>query len=129
MVISHFAITSVLPSILAEIVTLPFAEIFSKLPISKSRKTSDELYAGLCGINYFEIDKKYYYNVGQSLANIQMQISKASHFYNVICVDDSECIMPNILELMSVGFVKFNESTVLPYPIKYLREYININKK
>lgn len=112
-----------------EIITLPFAEIFSKLPISKSRKTRDELYAGLCDINYFEIDKEYYYNVGQSLATIQKQISKASHFYNVICVDNSKCIMPNILELMSVRFVKFNESTVLPYPVKYLREYININKK
>ena len=112
-----------------EIITLPNSEVFNTLPISKSKKKSEELYAGLCGINYYEINNTCYYNVGQTLNNIHMQISKASHFYKVICINDSECIMPNILELMSVGFVKFNEITVLPYPIKYLREYINISKK
>ncbi len=109
-----------------DIITLPSVKLFNNCKISKSKKLSDELYSGLCGINYYEIDGKYYYNVGQTLSNIQFQILRASHFYKINCIDNSECIIPNLLELMSVSFVKYNENTVLPYPIKYLKEYIEI---
>lgn len=112
-----------------EIITLPYSQLFKKLPISKSKNKKEELYSGLCDINYYETNAESYYNVGQLLPNIQMQIQRASHLYKIICIDNSKCFMTNILELMSVGFVKYNELTVLPYPIKYLREYIAMNNK
>ena len=112
-----------------EIITLPYSQLFKELPISKSKNKKEELYSGLCDINYYETNAESYYNAGQLLPNIQMQIQRASHLYKIICIDNSKCFMTNILELMSVGFVKYNELTVLPYPIKYLREYIAMNNK
>ncbi len=112
-----------------DIITLPHPELFRKGRISKSKDNKDNLYSGLCDINYYEIDNFNYYNAGLTLKNIKMKIYRASHLYRIICLENSKCIMTNILELMSVGFVRYNELTVLPYPIKYLREYINIYKK
>lgn len=112
-----------------ELITLPYSGLFKELPISKSKNKKDELYSGLCDINYYMTNNECYYNVGQLLPNIRMTIQRASHLYRINCVDNSECFMTNILELMSVGFVKYNELTVLPYPIKYLREYIAMDNK
>ena len=35
-----------------EIITLPYSQLFKELPISKSKNKKEELYSGLCDINY-----------------------------------------------------------------------------
>lgn len=52
-------------------------------------------------------------------------LSNASLFYECQ-VFKGEAIIESILESMSVLFVKWNNYTVYPYPVKYLREWIEI---
>lgn len=109
-----------------DIITLPDEKLLDNGKVSKSKQTKSDLYPGLCDIDFYKINNDIFYNVGQTLSNIQFNISKASHFYKVHCIDNSICFMKDILKLMSVDFVKYNELTVLPFPVKYLREYANM---
>lgn len=42
--------------------------------------------------------------------------------------DDSNLIFDKLLPLMNVDFVKNGDLTVVPFPIKYLREWIKVDK-
>ena len=53
-------------------------------------------------------------------------LPKANILYHVTVIKGKN-IIKEILRLMSVIFVKYNSFTVLPYPIKYLREYMLID--
>lgn len=43
--------------------------------------------------------------------------------------NESKLFFDSLVPLMSVPFVRNNQLTVIPFPFKYLREYININKE
>ena len=58
---------------------------------------------------------------------MQSSVPKASHLYKINQLNDSKNIVKDLLELMGVSFVKYNSFTVLPYPIKYLREFAKID--
>ena len=108
-----------------KIITLPYKEAIAG-KVCRKKQVKNELYPGLCDINLYKIHNEYYYNVGQTLPNISKQIQNASHLYKVNLINDSKSFIEDVINLMSVSFVKYNESTVLPFPIKYLREYVNI---
>ena len=55
------------------------------------------------------------------------KLPKASRMYRIEVVRGEE-IVSRLLPLMAVAFVKYGDYTVLPYPFKYLREYIEISK-
>ena len=46
--------------------------------------------------------------------------------YDKVDVKNGENIFVDLLNTLSVSFVKYNSFTVLPYPLKYLNEYINM---
>jgi hypothetical protein len=48
---------------------------------------------------------------------------RAPHLYKVDAIS-GENIMTDILSTLSATFVKYKSFTVLPYPVKYLNEYI-----
>ena len=52
-------------------------------------------------------------------------LPKASLLYKIDTLK-GENVVPFLLETMSVLFVKYKSFTVLPYPIKYLNEYIGM---
>lgn len=111
------------------IITLPMSELLKCEVVPKARSFMEEYYAGLCDVNYYKLDNMEYYNSGQDLAYLKYDISKASHLYKINCIDNSKSLIKELLNLMAVKFVRLNNITVLPYPIKYLREYINIENK
>ena len=51
------------------------------------------------------------------------KIIRAPHLYKVDIVSGNN-VIGKILSSMSVTFVKYKSFTVLPYPVKYLNEYI-----
>ena len=51
------------------------------------------------------------------------KIIRAPHLYKIDVIAGQN-IMGEILATLSVTFVKYKSFTVLPYPIKYLNEYI-----
>jgi hypothetical protein len=41
---------------------------------------------------------------------------------------DSKLVFSQLLATMDVDFVRTGQSTVIPFPFKYIREYIEMNK-
>ena len=105
--------------------SLPNENIFMS-PISRSKESRDKYLAGIVDINVFELDKHLYYNAGIVGSGMNTDVSKAAPYYSVDVVKGVE-IITQLLETMSVMFVKLNSFTVLPYPFKYLREYVELN--
>lgn len=102
---------------------LPDEEVF--LNPSRSIKNVENHMAGLSGINLYKIDDRIFYNVGTFDKGMPSSLPNASLFYECQVVK-GDAIIESILESMSVLFVKWNNYTVYPYPVKYLREWIEI---
>lgn len=91
-----------------------------------SRHSKDfSCYEGLRSLNFINLNGAFYYNAGV-IGSFNTSIANASHFYrvyNAIGVN----IIEKIFESMAVSFVKLNSFTILPYPFKYLNEWIRMN--
>lgn len=104
--------------------TLPEKDIL--INPSRSKSSVDTNMAGLSGINVYEIDENnVMYNVGAFDKGMRSSLADASLIYNCSVIKGRNLIA-ELMETMSVLFVKWNSYTVLPYPIKYLREYIEM---
>ena len=105
---------------------LPSREIINADIISRSKESRDKNLSGVVDINYYELaEKDFYFNVGLIGSGMNTTIPKATLLYKCEVLSGHN-IMPFILETMSVLFVKFKSFTVLPYPIKYLNEFIEM---
>lgn len=49
----------------------------------------------------------------------------ACHLRQIIAVNGSKLIFKQLLQSMDVDFVRTGQSTVIPFPFKYIREYKN----
>lgn len=107
--------------------TLPNNDFYFTNDIGRGKSDRETYYPGLLNINYYEIDGVNYYNVGTFGTSMQSTIPRASHLYRINQINNSKNIVKNLLELMGVSFVKYNAFTVIPYPIKYLREFAKID--
>lgn len=105
--------------------TLPAKDILTMKEISRGKESREKYLSGVVDINYYDLRGNLYYNVGLIGAGMNTNLPKASRLYKCEVIT-GENIIPSILEMMSVLFVKFKSFTVLPYPVKYLNEYINI---
>ena len=62
-----------------------------------------------------------YYVAGPVGYGMQANLPKASRLYKVDVLKGKN-VIDSLLTTMSVAFVKYNSFTVMPYPLKYLRE-------
>ncbi len=104
--------------------SLPRKEIFASTT-SRSKESRDKYLAGVVDINLLRFEDRRFYNVGMIGAGMNTDISKAALLYEISVISGTD-IMETLLKTMSVLFVKLNSFTVLPYPFKYLREYIEL---
>jgi len=104
--------------------TLPEKGIFTATGV-RSKAGRENFLSGVVDINLYEDSDGLYYNVGPIGYGMNSSISKSSLIYKTQVLKGKN-IIKDILKTMSVVFVKYNEFTVLPYPVKYLREYMNI---
>ncbi|WP_259409269.1 hypothetical protein [Limosilactobacillus balticus] len=107
----------------------------------KTKAHVQKYLSGLTDINYF-FDKDdqdvIYYNVGTISKNMNMSIAKASHIWQLqpntklnergFATIETENIL-KFLQMMRVNFVRFHQLTVIPFPFKYLREFIQLEEK
>ncbi|WP_457745482.1 hypothetical protein [Sulfurimonas sp.] len=95
-----------------------------KLVVSlKGKKENRHCIESLIGIRYSDIKFKYY--VGR-LDNVSESIEKSSPIREV-CTYRGKNILNMILPMLNEYFVKNGDFTVLPYPIKYIKEYYREN--
>ena len=102
--------------------SLPSKEIFEQEVLSRSRTAREKFLLGVVDINLYE-EENIYYSVGIKGSGMNTKIPRAPHLYKIDVIV-GENIMGDILSTLSATFVKYKSFTVLPYPIKYLNEYI-----
>lgn len=89
----------------------------------KDNETLDSLFANGLNINYFgETDTEAYYFVGDRTDQIQKSFKDACHIRKIIAVKGCKLIFQDLLKTMDVDFVRTGQSTVIPFPFKYIRE-------
>lgn len=84
-----------------------------------------EYLSGNIDINYIEQDEMLArFSVGEIGNGMKYTIERASVVREIQAVEGSELIFKKMLPLMGVEFVRYGMLTVVPFPFKYLREYI-----
>ncbi|SCG89606.1 Uncharacterised protein [uncultured Clostridium sp.] len=84
-----------------------------------------EYLSGNIDINYFDYDDTHVkYSVGEIGNGMKYTIERASVVREIQAVEGSKLIFKKVLPLMGVEFVRYGMLTVVPFPFKYLREYI-----
>lgn len=83
----------------------------------RNKKYSEEIFSGILDIRKFKFEGKEYYFSGIASSGIQKSMARA---INVREIEGNLDILP----LMSVDFVRNGQTTVIPFPFKYLKEYI-----
>ncbi|MBD2248571.1 hypothetical protein [Nostoc sp. FACHB-888] len=98
-----------------------------RLSFPKNKESLKELFDASLNINYFaETDKEAYYFVGDRREKVKFSFKDACHIRRIAAVKGSELIFKQLLPTMDVDFVRTNQSTVIPFPFKYLRECKNL---
>lgn len=101
-----------------------------RLKFPQDNQSKEDLFDASLNIKYFgETEKEAYYLVGDRRDNVQLHFKDACHLRKIVAVDDpnavngSKLIFRQLLETMDVDFVRTGQSTVIPFPFKYIREY------
>ncbi|KXS42421.1 MAG: hypothetical protein AWU59_1652 [Methanolobus sp. T82-4] len=94
-----------------------------RLNFSKSKENRGTLFDASLNVNYFgETDSEAYYFVGKRLDSLKSSLDSC-HLRKIVADKGSKLVFKEILKTMDVDFVRTGQSTVLPFPFKYLREY------
>jgi hypothetical protein len=97
-----------------------------------ARQSASESFAGFKGVGLIKVDRNLYYYAGGK-SNPKLTVDRAVRCRQFISLTgDDKVIKENFMslaKLMSVPFVRNGQFTVLPFPIKYLREFIDYQKR
>jgi len=95
-----------------------------RLIFSKQKENLEDLFDAYL-IKYFgETEQEAYYFVGAR--NVKSySFNDACHLRKIVAVNGSKLIFRQLLKTMDVDFVRTGQSTVIPFPFKYIREYKN----
>lgn len=90
----------------------------------RNKKMRDELLSSVTDIKMFEDNKCQYYFVGVVGNGMRANVSDAANIRMIEPYNNSKLRFNELLPLMNVTYVRNNQLTVVPFPFKYLREYI-----
>lgn len=93
----------------------------------KNKEARDNYLSALLDVKTFEKDKELYYYVGEMGVGINSILSGVP-IRRIETFEDSSLFFNKLLPLMGVTFVRNGQLTVVPFPFKYLREYIISHK-
>lgn len=94
----------------------------------RSEEERNKYLSGNVDVNYIEQDKGMArFTVGEIGNGMKYTIERASVIREIQAVEGSKLIFKELLPLMGVEFVRYGMLTVIPFPFKYLREYITKN--
>lgn len=101
-------------------------QIRFKFPQDNDNK--NDLFDNSLNLKYFcETETEAYYFVGDRRDNLQQSFKDACHLRKIVTVKGTKLIFKELLKTMDVDFVRTGQSTVIPFPFKYIREYQNID--
>jgi hypothetical protein len=97
-----------------------------RLIFPKDKNNLEHLYDATLNIKYFcQTQTEAYYFVGNHREDVKYSFTDACHLRHIVAVEDSKLIFRKLLPTMDVDFVRTGQSTVIPFPFKYIREYQN----
>ncbi len=88
-----------------------------------TQETRMKYMGGCVGVGYHKLSSnRWIYYVG-ALDNPNQAITNASVVYLIESVDGSRIFFDELFPMMTVPFVRHNQNSVTPFPIKYLKEW------
>ena len=114
--------------------TLPeFEELKSELNSGntalRNKDSRDEYLTSVTEIRKYHLDNKDYYSVGICGSGMKPSIQNSAIIRTVEQKKTGNADFSRLLPLMNVSFVRNGQLTVIPFPFKYLREYITMIEK
>ncbi len=111
-----------------EMFAMPSKDLLFMDTISRSKESREKYLLGVTDVNLLSMGDGHYFNAGLKGHGMNTPIPKAAAIYKIEYIHGAK-FFEEMLETMSVSFVKYNQYTVLPYPVKYLNEYILLNAR
>ena len=99
-------------------------ELFAGNTYLRGKAQRRELLSAITDIKLFEQGKYLYYFVGIIGEGMRTSVAHAANIRRIESYKDAALRAEELLPLMNVTFVRNGQLTVLPFPFKYLREYI-----
>ena len=91
----------------------------------RGKERREELLSSCLDIKAYEEDGAIYYFVGTIGEGMRQAIPRAALIRKIESYHGAPVLFENILNTMNVSFVINGQLTVIPFPFKYLREYVN----
>lgn len=91
----------------------------------RGKEKRDELLSSCLDIKMFNDSVSEYYFVGTIGNGMRWLINRAANIRKIEPFEDSILMFEKLLPLMNVTFVHNGQLTIIPFPFKYLREYLN----
>lgn len=91
----------------------------------RNKESRDELLTSVTEIRNYCIDNSDYYFVGVCGSGMKPSIQTSAQIRCVSQAKSGSGEFSRLLPLMNVSFVRNGQLTVIPFPFKYLREYLN----
>ncbi len=95
----------------------------------RGKERREELLSSCLDIKMLKEESGCSYFVGTIGEGMRWSIPRAANIRHIEPYKDSKLLFENLLSLMNVTFVHNGQLTVLPFPFKYLREYVNNLKR
>lgn len=99
-------------------------ELENKNTAIRNREKRELLFTSVIDIKYFQKDNSTYYFAGEIGNGMSYKLHTAVNIRKIKPYEDAPLLFDNLLPLMNVPFVRNKQLTVLPFPFKYLREYV-----
>lgn len=93
----------------------------------RSKAKREELLSSCLDIKSFRIDGTLHYFVGIIGEGMKYAIHNAANIRSIVPYGGAPEFFEKLLPLMNVSFVKNEQLTVIPFPFKYLREWIKMH--
>ena len=90
----------------------------------RSKAKREDLLSSCLDIKSFRVDNILYYFVGTIGEGMKYAIHNAANIRRIEPYNDASEFFEKLLPLMNVSFVKNEQLTVVPFPFKYLREWV-----
>ena len=94
--------------------------------ISRSKDSLIKYFGGCLDIYYKNHEDYILYSSGQIGSGMNTTIAKAAHVRKILPYKGTSLFFQDYLETMNVTFIRNGQITVMPFPFKYLREYIKM---
>lgn len=95
-----------------------------RLSFPKQKESLHDLFDATLNIKYFgQNETEAFYLVGSRRDSVQFSFKDACPIRRIAAVGGSKLIFKRLLPTMDVDFVRTGQSTVIPFPFKYIREY------